>query len=103
MNTLMKGNSPLGMIYNQSAENIAYDSNNSVKDKIDTKANLSDLINVDNYNLVQISNGYRVVLGNTISGVLQLEFVTISGQNRLYTVLKDKDGNILFNSYVIMA
>lgn len=35
MNTLMKGNSPLGMIYNQSAENIAYDNNNSVKDKID--------------------------------------------------------------------
>ena len=32
-----------------SAENIAYDSNNSVKDKIDTKANLSDLINVDNW------------------------------------------------------
>lgn len=28
----MKGNSPLGMIYNQSAENIAYDSDNSVKD-----------------------------------------------------------------------
>ena len=38
MNTLMKGNSPLGMIYNQSAENIAYDNNNSVKDMIDVKS-----------------------------------------------------------------
>ena len=35
MNTLMKGNSPLGMIYNQSAENIAYDSSNTVKDAIE--------------------------------------------------------------------
>ena len=35
MNMLMNGTSPVGMVYNQSAENIAYDSNNSVKDMID--------------------------------------------------------------------
>lgn len=42
MNTLMKGNSPLGMIYNQSAENIAYDSNNSVKDIINGSVTVAD-------------------------------------------------------------
>ena len=35
MNMLMNGVNPVGMVYNQSAENIAYDSNNSVKDMLD--------------------------------------------------------------------
>ena len=34
MNMLMNGVNPVGMVYNQSAENIAYDSNNSVKDML---------------------------------------------------------------------
>lgn len=45
MNMLMNGTSPVGMVYNQNAENIAYDSNNSVKDKIDDiaeKISISD-------------------------------------------------------------
>ena len=35
MNMLMNGVNPVGMVYNQSAENIAYSSGVSVKDKID--------------------------------------------------------------------
>lgn len=69
MNTLMKGNSPLGMIYNQSAENIAYDNNNSVKDKIQGMTeNLSltkgsKINNVDNVKACVLNNNTLVISG----------------------------------------
>ena len=64
MNTLMKGNSPLGMIYNQSAENIAYDSNNSVKDMIDTLSDKRSLTMTPGQGVT--NNSTAKVVGNLI-------------------------------------
>lgn len=69
MNTLMKGNSPLGMIYNQSAENIAYDNNNSVKQKIQGMTEVlsltkgSKINNVDNVSACVLNNNTLVISG----------------------------------------
>lgn len=72
MNTLMKGNSPLGMIYNQSADDIAYDSNNSVKDMIDGKLFATDVVNTGSFTvnagtyadksmLIPVKSGYTPI------------------------------------------
>ena len=105
MNMLMNGTSPVGMVYNQSAENIAYDSNNSVKNRMD---NINGSIApVENGNTATSSHsvkthfmfkGARVVatshinVGDTITVGTNCVYDTID--NNLNTITPKTVGNL---------
>ena len=77
MNTLMKGNSPLGMIYNQSAENIAYDSNNSVKNKIDSLITTSTSIsNLSSYTA-------KTLIDSVVASGAKIRYISATGGQRV--------------------
>ena len=117
MNTLMKGNSPLGMIYNQSAENIAYDSNNSVKDMLNPST-METLLSNESFTAntqkqLTLSEDYVkykfIVFRTTYSGnsSVKNDFVIpsqileglrlVSGQTRHYAYVNSSiNGEILF-------
>ena len=77
MNMLMNGVNPVGMVYNQSAENIAYSSGVSVKDKIDSVASNMSIVTVNNgqntvtINLPFTGNG-QIFLFNANRGIVGL-------------------------------
>lgn len=77
-NMLMNGVNPVGMVYNQSAENIAYDSNNSVKDMIDVKS-----VNITNQ-----ATGLNYVSAFRIGKLVVIEFglYEASANTTLFTV-----------------
>ena len=94
-NALMNGLDPVGMIYNQSAENIAYDNNNSVKDKI------------DNYiQSLTITGGSISNVGNIKAKVIDNKILVISGVG--YSSSVSQNGDIIdlgksFNEYFTYA
>ena len=96
MNMLMNGVNPVGMVYNQSAENIAYDSNNSVEDVL--KGNY---LNTDT---VRYARGQFDVNPSTVSILTIIQaFITnldTDSKMTIFDVIVNKSGLHHFHGYI---